>query len=96
MEIVVIKYRRLHGVGASVVNALSNWTEEVTIKRDGGLYQMYFEKGKTVRKLEKIGDAKGTGTKVRFLADDTIFESLDYDYEVLEKDLGKWLFLQKV
>ena len=72
----------LHGVGASVVNALSTWTE-VTIKRDGGLYQMYFEKGKTVKKLEKIGDAEGTGTKVRFLADDTIFESLDYDYELI-------------
>ena len=84
----------LHGVGASVVNALSNWTE-VTIKRDGGLYQMYFEKGKTVRKLEKIGDAKGTGTKVRFLADDTIFESLDYDYEVLEKRFREMAFLTK-
>ena len=84
----------LHGVGASVVNALSNWTE-VTIKRDGGLYQMYFEKGKTVRKLEKIGDAKGTGTKVRFLADDTIFESLDYDYDVLEKRFREMAFLTK-
>ncbi len=84
----------LHGVGASVVNALSNWTE-VTIKRDGGLYQMYFEKGKTVRKLEKIGEAKGTGTKVRFLADDTIFESLDYDYDVLEKRFREMAFLTK-
>ena len=84
----------LHGVGASVVNALSNWTE-VTIKRDGGLYQMYFEKGKTVKKLEKIGDAKGTGTKVRFLADDTIFESLDYEYETLEKRFREMAFLTK-
>ena len=84
----------LHGVGASVVNALSAWTE-VTIKRDGGLYQMYFEKGKTVKKLEKIGDAKGTGTKVRFLADDTIFESLDYDYETLEKRFREIAFLTK-
>ena len=84
----------LHGVGASVVNALSTWTE-VTIKRDGGLYQMYFEKGKTVKKLEKIGDAKGTGTKVRFLADDTIFESLDYDYETLEKRFREMAFLTK-
>ena len=84
----------LHGVGASVVNALSTWTE-VTIKRDGGLYQMYFEKGKTVRKLERIGDAKGTGTKVRFLADDTIFESLDYDYETLEKRMREMAFLTK-
>ena len=84
----------LHGVGASVVNALSTWTE-VTIKRDGGLYQMYFEKGKTVKKLEKIGDAEGTGTKVRFLADDTIFESLDYEYEVLEKRFREMAFLTK-
>lgn len=84
----------LHGVGASVVNALSNWTE-VTIKRDGGLYQMYFEKGKTVKKLEKIGNAKGTGTKVRFLADDTIFESLDYEYETLEKRFREMAFLTK-
>ena len=84
----------LHGVGASVVNALSTWTE-VTIKRDGGLYQMYFEKGKTVKKLEKIGNAEGTGTKVRFLADDTIFESLDYDYETLEKRMREMAFLTK-
>lgn len=84
----------LHGVGASVVNALSNWTE-VTIRRDGGLYQMYFEKGKTVKKLEKIGEAKGTGTKVRFLADDTIFESLEYEYETLEKRFREMAFLTK-
>ena len=84
----------LHGVGASVVNALSSWTE-VTIKRDGGLYQMYFEKGKTIKKLEKIGDAKGTGTKVRFLADNTIFESLDYSYETLEKRFREMAFLTK-
>ena len=84
----------LHGVGASVVNALSAWTE-VTIERDGGIYQMSFEKGKTVKKLEKIGESKKTGTKVRFLADDTIFESLDYEYEVLEKRLREIAFLTK-
>ncbi len=84
----------LHGVGASVVNALSTWVE-VTIRRDGGLHQMYFEKGKTIRKIEKIGDAKGTGTKVRFLADDTIFETLEYDYAVLEKRFREMAFLTK-
>ena len=84
----------LHGVGASVVNALSTWAE-VTIKRNGGLYQMYFEKGKTVKKLERIGDAEGTGTKVRFLADDTIFESLNYEFEVLEKRFREIAFLTK-
>ena len=70
----------LHGVGASVVNALSEWTE-VTIQRDGGIYQMSFERGRTVKKLEKIGESKATGTKVTFLADDTIFETIEYDYE---------------
>ena len=84
----------LHGVGASVVNALSNWTE-VTIQRDGGIYQMYFEKGKTVKKLEKIGSSNKTGTKVRFLADDTIFETQNYDYETLETRFREIAFLTK-
>ena len=84
----------LHGVGASVVNALSNWTE-VTIQRDGGIYQMYFEKGKTVKKLEKIGNSKKTGTTVRFLADDTIFETQNYDYETLETRFREIAFLTK-
>ena len=84
----------LHGVGASVVNALSKWVE-VTIQRDGGIYQMYFEKGKTVKKLEKIGSSKKTGTKVRFLADDTIFETLNYDYTVLETRFREIAFLTK-
>lgn len=84
----------LHGVGASVVNALSKWTE-VTIQRDGGIFQMRFEKGKTVEKLKKIGDSKKTGTKVRFLADDTIFETLDYEYEVLENRFREIAFLTK-
>ena len=84
----------LHGVGASVVNALSTWTE-VTIERDGGKYEMKFEKGKTVEPLKRIADSKKTGTKVRFLADDTIFESLDYDYETLETRFREMAFLTK-
>ena len=84
----------LHGVGSSVVNALSNWTE-VTIQRDGGIYQMSFQKGKTVKKLEKIGESKKTGTKVRFLADDTIFETLEYEYSVLENRFREMAFLTK-
>ena len=84
----------LHGVGASVVNALSEWTE-VTIQRDGGLYNMKFERGKTVQKLEKIGDSKKTGTQVRFLADDTIFETLEYDFETLESRFREMAFLTK-
>ena len=84
----------LHGVGASVVNALSEWTE-VTIQRDGGIFQMKFERGKTVQSLKRIGDSDKTGTKVRFLADDTIFESLEYEYEVLEKRFREMAFLTK-
>ena len=84
----------LHGVGASVVNALSQWVE-VTIQRDGGIYNMKFERGKTVQKLEKIGDSNKTGTKVRFLADDTIFETLEYEFEVLETRFREIAFLTK-
>ncbi len=84
----------LHGVGASVVNALSEWTE-VTIQRDGGIFQMKFERGKTVEKLTRMGDSKKTGTKVRFLADSTIFETIEYSYEVLEDRLREMAFLTK-
>ena len=84
----------LHGVGASVVNALSQWVE-VTIQRDGGIYQMKFERGKTTMPLQKIGSSDKTGTKVRFLADDTIFETLEYQYEVLENRFREMAFLTK-
>ena len=84
----------LHGVGSSVVNALSTWTE-VTIQRDGGIYQMSFERGKTVKPLQRIGDSNKTGTTVRFLADDTIFETLEYEYEILENRLREMAFLTK-
>ena len=84
----------LHGVGSSVVNALSEWTE-VTIKRDGGIYQMKFERGKTVMPLTKIGNSNKTGTTVRFYADSTIFETLEYEYDVLENRLREMAFLTK-
>ena len=84
----------LHGVGASVVNALSEWTE-VTIQRDGGIFEMKFNKGKTVEKLTKIGESKKTGTRVRFLADDTIFETLQYDFDTLEERFREIAFLNK-
>jgi len=84
----------LHGVGASVVNALSEWTE-VTIQRDGGIHQMSFERGKTVKPLTRIGDSNKTGTKVRFYADSTIFETLEYEYEVLENRFREMAFLTK-
>ncbi len=84
----------LHGVGSSVVNALSEWTE-VTIQRDGGIFQMSFERGKTVKHLERIGNSDKTGTKVRFFADSTIFETLEYEYEVLENRFREMAFLTK-
>ena len=84
----------LHGVGASVVNALSDWTE-VTIQRDGGIYEMKFNRGKTTESLTKIGESKKTGTKVRFLADGTIFETLEYDFDTLEERFREIAFLNK-
>ena len=84
----------LHGVGASVVNALSDWTE-VTIQRDGGIFQMKFERGKTVQPLTRIGDSDKTGTKVRFFADGSIFETLNYEYTVLEERFREMAFLTK-
>ncbi len=84
----------LHGVGASVVNALSEWAE-VTIQRDGGIYEMKFQRGKTTEKLTRLGDSKKTGTKVRFLADSTIFETLEYDFGTLEERFREIAFLYK-
>ena len=84
----------LHGVGASVVNALSEWTE-VTIQRDGGIFQMKFQRGKVTQSLTRIGDSDKTGTSVRFLADDTIFERTDYEYGVLENRFREMAFLTK-
>ena len=84
----------LHGVGASVVNALSEWAE-VTIQRDGGIYRMSFEKGKTIQSLERIGDSDKTGTKVRFFADGSIFETLEYEFDVLENRFREMAFLNK-
>ena len=84
----------LHGVGASVVNALSEWAE-VTIQRDGGIYEMKFQRGKTTEKLIRLGDSKKTGTKVRFLADSTIFETLEYDFGTLEERFREIAFLNK-
>ena len=84
----------LHGVGTSVVNALSEWAE-VTIQRDGGIYEMKFQRGKTTEKLTRLGDSKKTGTKVRFLADSTIFETLEYDFGTLEERFREIAFLNK-
>ncbi len=83
----------LHGVGSSVVNALSEWLE-VEISRDGHTYAQRFEKGKTVTDLTIIADTEATGTLVRFKADPTVFtETTEYDYETLQKRLREQSFL---
>ena len=88
----------LHGVGASVVNALSSWLE-VTVYRDGKVYQQRFENGgNPVNKLEVIDtcDIERTGTTVRFKADDAIFkETTEYDYDILAQRLRELAFLNK-
>jgi len=84
----------LHGVGVSVVNALSEWLE-VEVKRDGQIYHQRYEKGKTVSKLTVIGKTKTTGTKVTFKADKEIFKSIEYSYDVLSQRLRELAFLNK-
>ena len=84
----------LHGVGVSVVNALSEWLE-VEVRRDGKIYHQRFEKGKTVSKLTVIGKAKHTGTKVTFKADKEIFSAIDYSYDTLSGRLRELAFLNK-
>ena len=84
----------LHGVGASVVNALSNWLE-VEIFHEGKVYKQRYERGKVIHKLEIVGDceAEKTGTKVTFLPDDTIFEETVFDFDVLKQRFREMAFL---
>ena len=86
----------LHGVGASVVNALSNWLE-VRVYHDGKVYFQRYERGKTMNKLEVIDTCpiEKTGTEVRFLPDDTMFVETVYDYDVLKTRLRETAFLTK-
>ena len=86
----------LHGVGASVVNALSNWLE-VEICSEGKVYKQRYERGKVVEKLTVIGECEPekTGTKVTFLPDDTIFEDTVFDYDVLKQRFREMAFLTK-
>ncbi len=87
----------LHGVGASVVNALSNWLE-VYIYRDGNEYFQRYERGKVVKPLEIIAscEQEKTGTKVVFLPDETIFrETTVFDFDILKKRLREMAFLTK-
>ncbi|WP_215539657.1 DNA topoisomerase (ATP-hydrolyzing) subunit B [Borreliella bavariensis] len=82
----------LHGVGISVVNALSSFLE-VYVNRDGKIFRQTFSKGIPTSKVEVVGESSVTGTKVTFLADSEIFETLDYNFDVLEKRLKELAFL---
>jgi len=84
----------LHGVGVSVVNALSERLE-VIVDRDGSRYHMAFVRGKTVKKLNVLGKARGTGTTIRFKPDPEIFEVLEFHYTTLADRLRQLAFLNK-
>ena len=86
----------LHGVGASVVNALSVWLE-VEICHEGKVYRQRYERGKVAKKLEVIGDCdpEKTGTKVTFLPDGEIFETTVFDYSILQQRFREMAFLTK-
>ena len=86
----------LHGVGASVVNALSEWLE-VTIYKEGQVYRQRYERGKTIYPLKVIDtcEPEKTGTMVSFLPDKEIFEETVYDYDVLKQRLREMAFLTK-
>lgn len=84
----------LHGVGASVVNALST-RMEVEIKRNGKIYMLAFEKGKTVEKLHEIGESKKTGSTTIFWPDPDIFDETEFDYSTLQHRFREMAFLNK-
>lgn len=84
----------LHGVGASVVNALSEWLD-VEICVEGRKYQQRFERGKPVTSLQELGDTENRGTKVTFLPDKEIFEETVYDFNILKQRLREMAFLTK-
>lgn len=84
----------LHGVGASVVNALSNWLE-VEISRDGKVYRQRYERGHVIYKLKEVGKTDKTGTRVTFMPDDTIFDDVVFDFNTLKTRLREMAFLTK-
>ena len=86
----------LHGVGASVVNALSDWLE-VEIKSEGKVYQQRYERGKVCYPLKVVGECntEETGTKVTFKPDETIFETTVFEYDILKTRLRETAFLTK-
>ena len=85
----------LHGVGVSVVNALSNQLK-ATVFRDGKIWQQEYEKGKALYPVKQVGDSDGNGTEVTFLADDTIFQTeIVYSYEILSARLRELSYLNQ-
>ncbi|MBV8491820.1 MAG: DNA topoisomerase (ATP-hydrolyzing) subunit B, partial [Candidatus Eremiobacteraeota bacterium] len=84
----------LHGVGISVVNALSEWMI-TRVKRDGTLYEMKFERGVTTQKLKKIGKVEGTGTTQWFKPDTEMFEVVEFHWDILQKRLRELAFLNR-
>ncbi len=84
----------LHGVGASVVNALSNWLE-VTIFKDGKQYMQRYERGKVMHPLKEVGTTNKNGTQVIFKPDETIFEETEFDYVTLKNRLRQMAFITK-
>ena len=84
----------LHGVGASVVNALSEWLE-VVIHQDGKMYKQRYERGKVMYPLKEIGTTDHNGTEVHFLPDKEIFEETVFDYDTLRERLREMAFLTK-
>ncbi len=84
----------LHGVGLSVVNALSEWLE-VWVKRNGKIYYQKYERGRPVTPLKVVGEAKDAGTKIRFKPDSNIFEVKDFDYNLIAERLRELSFLNR-
>ena len=84
----------LHGVGSSVVNALSK-KMIAQVKRDGNIYEMQFERGKTTQKMQVVGTSEDTGTSITFWPDDQIFETTVYDYDTLHDRLQEMAFLNR-
>ena len=82
----------LHGVGASVVNALSEWLE-VQVHKDGHIYEMKFSRGHITSEMQMIGDTDHTGTTVTFKPDGEMFDTLEYDYETLHTRMREQAFL---
>lgn len=84
----------LHGVGISVVNALSKWFK-VTVKRNGKIHNQSYSLGNTESKMEIVGDTAETGTAVHFLPDETIFSETEYEYDILANRMRELAFLNQ-